>query len=251
MKTEILFGIHPVTETLRAGRRTVIEVFIAQTGSSGRFNEVRSRARSLNIPVQRAKPSWIQSLSGTAAHQGIAARVSPYPFATISELMDGADQRPSLILLLDGILDPHNLGAIIRTALCAGVDGIVIPKDRSAYPTPAVSKASAGALEHIHLVQVTNLVRTIRNLKQKGFWVFGLDRNADLSLYASDLTGSVAVVIGGEEKGLRRLVRSHCDRMITIPQSGPIDSLNASVAGAIVLYEAVRQRNIENRSRSG
>ncbi len=147
--------------------------------------------------------------------------------------------------MLDNIQDPQNLGAIIRTALCVGIHGVVVPKDRSASPTPAVSRASAGALEHIRLVRVTNLVQTIKHCKSRGLWVMGLQQNAVQSIYAADLSGSIAIVLGGEQKGIRRLVEKNCDFMVSIPQLGTLNSLNASAAGAVAMYEAFRQRNIE------
>ena len=177
-------------------------------------------------------------------HQGIAASVSPYPLVELADIIDkpGLNDTGHFLLLLDNILDPHNLGAMIRTGLCTGIDGIVIPKDRSASPTPAVSRISAGALEHIFLAQVTNLVNTINTLKKKKLWIAGMDRVAKKSVFSCDFSDSVAIVVGGEEKGMRPLVKKHCDLLISIPQKGQINSLNASVAGAVVMYEAFRQR---------
>jgi 23S rRNA (guanosine2251-2'-O)-methyltransferase len=146
------------------------------------------------------------------------------------------------LLMLDNIVDPQNLGALIRTALCVGIDGVILPKDNCAPPTPAVSRASAGALEHIKLSRVTNLVQTIKLCKNRGLWIMGLLKDAEQSIYAGDLTGSIAMVLGGEQKGLRPLVRKKCDFLFSIPQQGPIDSLNASAAGAVTMYEAWRQR---------
>ena len=153
-----------------------------------------------------------------------------------------------LLVLLDSVLDPQNLGAIIRTAVAVGVDAVVIPKNRSASPTPSVSKTSAGALEHLNLARVTNMVAAMKMLKTKGIWTFGLDRAADVSIYSADLAGPVAVVIGGEEKGIRPLVKKHCDFLMSIPQIGPVDSLNASVAGAIAMYEVFRQQNFAKKN---
>ena len=146
------------------------------------------------------------------------------------------------LLLLDHIVDPHNLGALLRTAFCAGLDGVVITKDRSAKPTPAVSKASAGTMEHISLSRVTNMVSTIKTLQAAGLWVVGLDKHTGQSIYTSELTGPIALVIGSEEKGIRPLVKKNCDLMVAIPQVGNVDSLNASVAGGVVMYETYRQR---------
>ena len=207
MKTEILYGFHPVHEALAAQRRTIY---------------------------------------GPAGHQGVAARTEPYPLTPATDLLAAAGARvlPHFLLLLDNILDPQNLGAIIRTALCVGIDGIIMPKDRSAPASPAVSKASAGALEHIRLSRVTNLVQIIKQCKQNGIWVMGLDKNAGLSIYDGDMSGSIAIVLGGEQKGLRPLVKKNCDFLVSIPQLGAVDSLNASVAAAVTMYEALRQRRM-------
>ena len=150
----------------------------------------------------------------------------------------------SFLLLLDNIMDPHNLGALIRTALCVGVNGVIIPKDRSAQPTPTVSKSSAGALEHICLSRVTNMVNTITMLKKSGLWIAGMDKISADSIFTCDMKRFNAIVIGGEGKGLRPLVKKNCDMLLSIPQTGPLDSLNASAAGAVVMYEAFRQRRV-------
>jgi 23S rRNA (guanosine2251-2'-O)-methyltransferase len=148
--------------------------------------------------------------------------------------------------MLDHIVDPQNLGAVIRTALCVGVDGVILPKDRCASPTPAVSKASAGALEHIRL---TNMVQTIQHCKRAGIWIIGLQKEAAQSIYSGDLTESIAIVLGGEQKGIRPLVQMNCDFMVSIPQRGPVGSLNASAAAAVAMYEAFRQRQKETMDR--
>lgn len=249
-KTEILYGIHPVFESLRAGRRKIFEIYLAKGKISKRLGKIKTAAESLNIPVETVNVTRLESLSGSGQHQGVGAMVSPYPFVRLADI--GADivsnDVDRFLLLLDNVSDPHNLGALLRTALCVGVGGIVIPKDRSALPTPAVSKASAGALEHANLIRVTNMVNTIKDLKSKGLWAVGLDKSADRSIFFSDLTGPVALVIGGEAKGIRPLVKKHCDMLLSIPQSSRINSLNASAAGAVVMYEAFRQRSIIDRS---
>jgi 23S rRNA (guanosine2251-2'-O)-methyltransferase len=243
MKTEILYGIHPVSEALKAGRRKFFEVYLAQHKDSKRAEKTATIAESLNIPLKKVKAFELSSITGNDRHQGIGARVSPYPLAEPTDIYDNikADKNPFL-LLLDSIIDPHNLGALIRTALCAGVEGIIIPKDRSASPTPAVSSASAGALEHVRLALVTNMVTSIKELKKKGVWVAGMDKSAQKSIFSFDFSCALAIVIGGEEKGIRSLVKKHCDFLISIPQKGKINSLNASAAGAVVMYEAFRQR---------
>jgi len=245
MKTELLYGIHPVAEALAASRRIFREVFVVADSSSKRLSIIESVAASKNIPVRRVAMTQLNRIVGDIAHQGTAARVGPYPLVDLTTVLAQASASdPSrFLVLLDTIVDPQNLGAIIRTALGVGVEGVVIPRDRAAGPTPAVSKASAGALEHLHLVQVTNLSATIRTLQGRGWWVYGMDRSAELSVFEVDLTGSVAMVIGGEEKGIRPLVKQGCDLLLSIPQRGPVGSLNASAAAAVALYEAYRQRS--------
>jgi len=244
VKTETLYGVHPVFEALKAGRRDIYEVYVAKKRPSWRLEPALSLAESKNIPVVQVQPAQLKSMAGNDLHQGIGAKTGPFPWTGISDIVDGIrpDDEAPLLLLLDNIFDPHNLGAMIRTALCVGVDGIIIPKDRSVLPTPTVSKVSAGALEHFRLSRITNMVNTINMLKEKDIWVAGMDQNADRSIYFCDLSGPVAIVVGGEEKGIRPLIKKHCDFLMSIPQTGPVSSLNASVAGSIAMYEAFRQR---------
>ena len=244
MKSEILYGIHPVFEALASQRRTVHQIYLQHDFKSDRLIQLASLATKSGIPTKTAGSSEIKNLAGTSSHQGVAAKVDRYPLASVSDILVAAEDRgrPHFLLLLDNILDPQNLGAIVRTALCVGVDGVIMPKDRSAAITPAVSKASAGALEHILLSRVTNLVQTIKQCKEHGLWVVGLDKKAELTLYDGEMTGSIAIVLGGEQKGLRPLVKKNCDFLVSIPQHGAVDSLNASVAAAVTLYEALRQR---------
>ena len=246
LKKEIIFGINPVLEALKAGRRYFFVVYITKKKISQRLKRVSTLAEAKKIPVERVEASQLKSLTGTDQHQGLGARTSRFPLSGISDIIDNIrpnDTNP-LLLLIDNVMDPHNLGALVRTAICVGVNGIIIPKDRSVSPTPAVSRASAGALEHIHLVRVTNMVNTIEALKEKGLWIVGMEKTSAKSIFFSDLTGHVAIVIGGEEKGMRPLIKKHCDFLMSIPQAGPVSSLNASVAGAVAMYEAFRQRHL-------
>jgi 23S rRNA (guanosine2251-2'-O)-methyltransferase len=245
IKTEILYGIHPVAEALAAGRRKIHEIYVSSDKGNQRIEEITKKSEALNIPVRQQSLQQIQSMTGKEAHQGVAARVNPYPLFPFSELVADVSSRTKnpFYLLIDHVADPHNLGALLRTALCAGVDGVIIPKDRSAGPSPVVSKTSAGALEHIRLAQVANMVYAISDLKKTGIWITGLDINGTGSLYERDMTGGIGIVIGGEESGIRPLVKKHCDFLSFIPQTGPVSSLNASVAGGVALYEAFRQRN--------
>jgi len=244
MKTEILYGVHPVFEALKAGKRSFFSVFISKNKATKRLDKVLALAESLKISIVKVNPDQLSSMAGTDLHQGIGAKVSRYAFIDYSEIFSKIKTEDPLpfLLLIDNLVDPHNLGAIIRTAVCLDVDGVIIPKDRSAPPTPAVSKASAGALEHVHLVRVTNMTNTIKDMKKKGVWVFGMDKDAGRSIFSVDFTDSVAIIVGGEEKGIRPLVKKQCDVLVSIPQIGGIDSLNASVAAAIAMYEGFRQR---------
>jgi len=249
VKAEILYGFHPVYEALRAGRRTFHEIYISNQAHAKRIRQITSRAARKHLPIREVSPARLQSIAGAVSHQGVAAKVSAYPLADVADLQEAAISggRPVLLLLLDHIVDPHNLGAVIRTAVCAGVDGVIIPKDRSAHPSPAVSKVSSGALEHMRVAQVNNIVRVVKALKEEDLKIVGLDQNAKQSLYNADLTGAIGLVIGGEEKGIRSLVKQNCDFLISIPQTGRVGSLNASVAAAVVMYESYRQRFFRNK----
>jgi 23S rRNA (guanosine2251-2'-O)-methyltransferase len=244
VKTEILYGIHPVQEALKAGRRKFYEIYLARDNPAGRLENILKITEDRNISVSQLKPKQLSGLTKTSEHQGIGAKVSIYPVEGLNQVLDRQiSGECSLILILDQVVDPRNLGALIRTALAVGVQGVIIPKDRSAPPSPVASKASAGAMEHLHLIKVPNLVGAIKQIKATGIWVAGLDRSASKSVFENDLTDPLAIVIGAEEKGLRPLVKAACDFLISIPQLGPVDSLNASVAGAVAMYEAFRQRN--------
>lgn len=242
--SEIIYGIHPVFEALQAGRRQFHEIYLAREAPSSRFGTIADIAASRNIPLNKIDMPRLGRMSETDHHQGIGARVSPYPLTKIADIIDRdrSGTGPPFLIILDNVVDPHNLGAIIRSALAVDVDGIIIPKDRAVGPTPAVSKTSAGMLEHARLSRVTNIVATIKILKEKGLWLFGLDSVADQSLYDSDLSGAAALIIGGEEKGIRPLVRKNCDVLLSIPQSERVESLNVSVAAAVAMYEVFRQR---------
>jgi 23S rRNA (guanosine2251-2'-O)-methyltransferase len=241
---EVLFGFHPVFEAMQAGRRSIETIFLADEKRSARAARIENLAVQKGLSIQRIASSKLEELSAQQIHKGIGAKVAPYPLATLDDILQSAGEpdRESFVLLLDGIKDPQNLGAILRTALCAGVHGVVIPKDRCAQPTPTVSKASAGALEHIRLARVTNMVNIIKELKREGLWIVGTDAGAPVSIFDSDLGGPLALVIGGEEKGIRPLVKKNCDFLFSIPQVGRLNSLNASAAAAVALYEIFRRK---------
>lgn len=242
MKTEILYGHHPVEAALKAGRRKIHTLYACR--DSGDSRSLIMLAEQQNLQVEKITVEKMLSLALTDKHQGLCALADGFPLTGDAELFSlvGRAHPPAFFLVIDSVLDPHNLGALIRSALAVGVQAVITPKDRCVPPTAAVSKASAGALEHIRLARVTNLSRTIDALKDNGLWVYGLDRSATLEIYDADLAGPTALVIGGEEKGIRPLVKTHCDALMSIPQQGPLDSLNASVAGAVAMYEVLRQR---------
>lgn len=241
---EYLYGIHPVGEALAARRRKIATIYIQKEGQDQRRAKITKLAQEQGIFVEDVPAARLKALLGQSVHQGVAARTTPLPLTPFAQILPS--NFPSVDhgvwLLLDGIVDPGNLGAIIRSAHCAGVRAVIMPKDRSAPLSPAVSKASAGALEHTSLVRVTNLTNAIKDLKTHGLWVAGLDAAASKPIYEHDLTGHLALVMGGEEKGIRPRVKQQCDFLLSIPQLGKVSSLNVSVAAAVVIFEALRQQ---------
>ncbi|MFZ5570537.1 MAG: 23S rRNA (guanosine(2251)-2'-O)-methyltransferase RlmB [Thermodesulfobacteriota bacterium] len=247
---EILYGLHPVQEALKAGRRAISEIYIAANAPHHRLEPVRELADAKGVPLRTLSAEALRKKSGSDKHQGVAALAGSFPLTDEDEIVHGYLQHPRehFLLLIDSVQDPHNLGALIRSAVCLGAAGVVIPKDRAAAPTPSVSKASAGAMEHALLARVTNLVDFMRLLRQNAIWLIGADARAESSIFRWDLKGPLALIVGGEDKGLRPLVRKHCDQLVAIPQMGAVNSLNASVAGAILMYEALRHRFQERPS---
>jgi 23S rRNA (guanosine2251-2'-O)-methyltransferase len=235
-----LLGIHSIREALEAGR--AIERIVVARGRGGdRIEEIVRLARQRNVPVRFEDRTAISRLAGTEQHQGIVALAGAKRAATIEDVIAGAGP-DALVVLLDGVEDPHNLGAILRSALAAGAVGAVIPERRAAGLTETVARASAGALEHLPVARVTNLVRAMEELKEAGFWLVGLDERGEQVYSEATLTGRIGLVLGGEGKGLHDLTRKRCDFVVSIPTGGPVRSLNVSVAAGVVLFEAVRQR---------
>ncbi|NOX34249.1 MAG: 23S rRNA (guanosine(2251)-2'-O)-methyltransferase RlmB [Deltaproteobacteria bacterium] len=243
-KNDVLFGFHSVYEALRAQKRRIYKILISKKRSLQRTKKIESYAVKRNIKIELADPELLDRMTGFSNHQGLVATTSFFPVKKATDVITSLKEKkgPCFILIMENIEDPHNLGALIRTALCSGVDYILIPKDRSAGPSSAVSRSSAGAMEHADIYMITNTTSILRTLKEKGVWVSGLDGNGDTSLFHADLTGNIALVIGGEHKGIRPLVKKECDFLISIPNKGNINSLNASVAGGVAMYEALRQR---------
>lgn len=236
----ILYGIHAVEEALAAAR-PLERLLIARGRGGPRVQQMVAAAGAANIPVRLVSRDELDRLAGTTKHQGVVAVSGSKRYADLEELIAAAPP-PPLFLLLDGVEDPRNLGAILRTASCAGVSGVILPERRAAGITPAVEKVSAGASEHVAVARVTNLGRALERLKEAGCWLVGLDERGPQSLTSVDFTDPLGLVLGGEGKGLREHVRAKCDFEVSIPTVGPISSLNVSVAAGIVLYEAVRQR---------
>ena len=242
-----LYGVNPVLELLRAGRRSIEEIIIAEGTHDARLRELIELARARQIPVRRAPRASLDRLTGTARHQGVVARVAAARYTDAEVLLDsvgamvGSETEP-LIVVLDGVEDPRNLGAILRTAECAGTHGVFVPERRAVGLTDTVAKAAAGAVEHVPVARVTNLTRLIEQLKERNVWVVGAAPDVPLIYSDWDWTRPSALVLGGEGSGLRRLVRESCDALVSIPVLGKIESLNVSVAAGVILYESVRQR---------
>lgn len=237
----ILAGINPVREALKSGR-PVDKVLLVPGDKSPRTGEIMALARDRGVPVQKLDRAVLDNISGDSRHQGVLAYIAAREYSTVEDILAGAGESP-LLLLLDEINDPHNLGAILRTAEAAGVSGVVIPRHRSVSLTPTVAKVSAGAVEYVPVARVANMVQTIDMLKERGLWVVGADAEGPELHWKARLDGPLALVVGGEDKGLGRLVREKCDLIVRLPMRGRMNSLNASVAAAVLLYEVLRQRS--------
>jgi 23S rRNA (guanosine2251-2'-O)-methyltransferase len=243
MADEILYGINPIREALDSRGHKVREIWVSRSGPSTSIRKILMQARRLGIKVRTLDRQRLEAKAGTSSHQGIIAFLSPYDYAEVETILEvSLTEGPALVLVLDGIEDPQNLGGLIRTAYVCGAHGVVVPKDRAAPLTAAVAKASAGALEHSKVARVTNLRRTLELMKEKGIWVVALTMEGHQPIYELDLCQPTALVIGGEAKGIRPLIKQTCDFQASIPQRGRLDSLNAAAAGAMALYESMRQR---------
>lgn len=251
---EKIAGINAVTEMLKAKRRLIYRIFIQEGKKGEKIEELIRLAEKNNITIQKLNRQEIDKIYPLKNHQGVVAEAEPYAYSSLEEVLEYAlfkGEEPFL-LLLDGIEDPQNMGAIVRTALCAGVHGVVIPKHHAVEVTDAVVRASAGAVEYMRIVKATNLVQVIKYLKEHGFWIIGTDAGAKQDYFDFKYPSPVALVVGSEGEGMRRLVKENCDILVRIPMQGDINSLNASVAAALVIYEAVRQRKmVENENEPG
>lgn len=242
---EVLYGLHAVEEALRAGRRRFDHVLVARERQDERLERLIQTCRQAGVRVRPEPREQLTTLAKSAAHQGVVAVVGPQEFLALEDLYEPAPAKPAtarLLLALDGVEDPQNLGALLRVADGAGVDGVILTERRSAPLSPAAVKASAGAAEHLRIARVVNLVRALEELKSRNLWIVGLDERGPADYDQFDLTGDCVLVLGREGAGLHDLVRRTCDFLLRIPMAGGVSSLNVSAAGAVVLYEAARQR---------
>ncbi|MFT5591783.1 MAG: 23S rRNA (guanosine2251-2'-O)-methyltransferase [Oceanicoccus sp.] len=245
MSDEIVFGIHAANNVLKRSSERVREMYVQQGRDDERLQELYSLAKQNGISVQVVKKAFLDE-KAEGNHQGIALRVKPAQVKGDNELLRQLDalDEPPFLLILDSITDPHNLGACLRTADAAGVHAVIAPKDKAVGITSTVSKVACGAAETVPFYQVTNLARCLKELQDRGIWLYGTAGEASESVYKTDLSGPVAIVMGAEGKGLRRLTREACDHLIHIPMKGDVSSLNVSVATGVCLFEALRQRTI-------
>jgi 23S rRNA (guanosine2251-2'-O)-methyltransferase len=246
MEDEYIGGKHPILEAMRAGR-TINKIWIADNAQKHYSLPIIAEAKALGILVQTADRRKIDQMVEGVQTQGVAAQVAAYDYVEVDDILQQArekEQQP-FILILDEIEDPHNLGSILRTADCTGVHGVIIPKRRSVGLTATVAKTSAGAIEYVPVAKVTNIAQTIDSLKEKGVWIAGADGDAKQNVYQADLNMPLAIVIGNEGNGIGRLIKEKCDFLVKLPMAGQINSLNASVAASVLMYEVVRQRNIK------
>jgi 23S rRNA (guanosine2251-2'-O)-methyltransferase len=243
---DVLYGLHPVSEALKAGRRRFDQVLVARERHDDRLTSLIAQCRDAGIRVLEGPREQLTLTAKTAAHQGVVALVHPQEFLTLEDLFapppSAGKSAARLLLALDGVEDPQNLGALLRVADGAGVDGVLLPERRTAPLSPAAVKASAGAAEHLRIARVVNLVRSLEELKRRNLWIVGLDERGTAAYDQFDFTGDLVIVLGGEGAGLHDLVRRTCDHLLSIPMAGGVSSLNVSAAGAVVLYEAARQR---------
>ncbi|MCH3959125.1 MAG: 23S rRNA (guanosine(2251)-2'-O)-methyltransferase RlmB [Selenomonas sp.] len=240
---DVLIGRNAVTEALKAGRG-INKLLLADGDKEGSISEIIALAKERGIIVQTVDRGKIEAVAGGLRHQGVLAYVSPVAYVEVEDILKAAEAKGEapFLLLLDELEDPHNLGALLRTADATGVHGVLIPKRRSVPLTATVAKTSAGAIEYVPVARIGNIAQTIKKLKDKGFWVAGADMDGSQNYYEADLTGPLVLVVGSEGKGMGRLTKEQCDFIVRMPMVGRINSLNASVAGSILMYESMRQR---------
>ncbi|RZT41840.1 23S rRNA Gm-2251 2'-O-methyltransferase [Cupriavidus agavae] len=243
-KLKLLIGFHAVQARLRQNAQSVSDIYIESNRKDRRMQDFIRLAEGLGVTLHPVDAERLRGMAGTDRHQGVVARAEDVSLAlNLDELLDGIEGTP-LLLILDGVTDPHNLGACLRVADGAGAHAVIAPKDRSVGLNTTVAKVASGAAETVPYITVTNLARTLRELQERGIWVIGTDDGTEKSLYDVDFKGPVAIVMGAEGEGMRRLTRETCDDLVSLPMAGGVESLNVSVASGVVLYEAVRQRRL-------
>ncbi len=242
MKSKLIFGFHAVTARIRHEASTVDEIYIDANRHDRRMGELIRAAKAANVRIIQADDQRLDAMVGSRRHQGVIAKAGEISLArNLDELLD-AIEGPPLLLLLDGVTDPHNLGACLRVADGAGANAVIAPKDRAVGLNATAAKVASGAAESVPYITVTNLARTMRELQERDIWLTGTTEDAESSIYEVDFTGGSALVMGSEGEGLRRLTRENCDRLVHLPMLGSVESLNVSVASGVCLYEARRQR---------
>lgn len=245
MKIKMIFGFHAVTARLRHGATSVEEIYVDASREDRRMKELLRAARAVNVRIIQADDARLSNIVGTRRHQGVVAKAGEISLArNLDELLD-AIEGPPLILILDGITDPHNLGACLRVADGAGAHAVIAPKDRAVGLNATAAKVASGAAETLPYITVTNLARTMRDLKERDIWLTGTTEDAEKTLYDGDFTGGSAIIMGSEGEGMRRLTRDTCDMVVSVPMFGSVESLNVSVASGVCLYEARRQRIVK------
>ena len=242
MKSKLIFGFHAVTSRLRHDASSVEEIYVDAGREDRRMQELLRAAKAVNVRIIQADDTRLSNIVGTRRHQGVVAKAGELSLArNLDELLD-AIVGPPLILILDGITDPHNLGACLRVADGAGAHAVIAPKDRAVGLNATAAKVASGAAESVPYITVTNLARTLRELKEREIWLIGTTEDAEKGLYEADFTGGAALIMGSEGEGMRRLTRDTCDMLVSVPMFGSVESLNVSVASGVCLYEARRQR---------
>ena len=245
-KSEILFGFHSVESVIRNDPVNILQLIVEKNRNDKRMQQLVKHAESQGISVEYLKKSDLEKLADSKKTQGVAIRYKASDKNNAHSLDDILQKEKVLLLVLDGVTDPHNLGACLRTADAAGVDAVIVPKDRAAGLTPTARKVACGAAETVAFFQVTNLARTLKQLNENDVWIVGTAGEAENNLYDVTLTGKLAIIMGAEEKGMRRLTRENCDQLVKMPMAGQVESLNVSVATGVCLFEAVRQRTAKS-----
>ena len=242
---QVIYGVNPVVEALKNDSGGIKKIIVASGRKGGDIGKILRLAEQKGIDIEFKEREYLKRLAGDKSHQGIVCLCKEYSYTSVDEIIRNCCEsfKDSLILILDSITDPQNLGSLIRTAHCYGVNGVIIPENRAASITPAVMKVSAGAVQYIPIARVVNISNTIDYLKTKDFWIYGADASLGQDVYSFDYDGHIGLVMGSEGKGIRPLVRKKCDFFVSIPLMGKVDSLNVSVAGGVILYEMSRKRS--------